>query len=474
MIWDVKATLSGAYLTGKNLAYNIFDPRLRTWPQALRMSRWRPAIPQKRHIFFQYGLRRAEMQDHFAGDIRTDRVLRTANPSVSRLACREQNPRHALYQYCSRPYQMHEDNTYPEIEVRYTALPDISNHEFLDVSTLDQRHSCDQIIDPLFWRPQQSCRRPTPNSCGRPCLSCRLKNYTHNYLDLHSLDATKFAIKAWIQEYFDADVESLRAVRHTTWDDFDSTHVKWLPLRKDTPGEWHRCMGTSAFFLAIMDMLPQRAKVLLVMAGGVRIPTWEWGRLVDGPLPDKQWHCLGYEIMHTTRSPTSRLTTQVCLIQDISNQDYAATFNTHLGGYIPYYDRNCFEKANAIDMLIGLGRVTSRLTPNHKQRLYTIMGDLENLSRFWEQILNREANESQRLRDLSVARRPRDETDDSSGEPDREEGVGRHHLNTDHRMGQAKSIAKQLLTYQFLYKDSWPNHTGHNGYPGVFPAELNI
>merc|ERR1712087_93380 len=118
----------------------------------------------------------------------------------------------------------------------------------------------------------------------------------------------------------------------------------------------------------------------------------------------------------------------------VSNQDYAATFNTHLGGYIPYYDRNCFEKANAIDMLIGLGPVTSRLTPNHKQRLYTIMGDLENLSRFWEQILNREANESQRLRDLSVARRPRDETDDSSGEPDREDGVGRHHLNTDHRM----------------------------------------
>ena len=191
-------------------------------------------------------------------------------------------------------------------------------------------------------------------------------------------------------------------------------------------------------------------------------------------LPDNQWHCLGYEIMHTTRSPTSRLTTQVCLIQDISNQDYAATFNTHLGGYIPYYDRNCFEKANAIDMLIGLGRVTSRLTPNHKQRLYTIMGDLENLSRFWEQILNREVNESHRLRGLAFGRRPRDETDDSSGEPDREEGVGRHHLNSDHRMGQAKSIARQLLTYQFLYKDSWPNHTGHNGYPGVFPAELNI
>ena len=84
--------------------------------------------------------------------------------------------------------------------MRCTALPDISSHEFLDVSEVDQRHSCDQIIDPLFWNPKQSSRRPTPNSCGRPCLSCRLKNYTHNYLDLHSLDATKFALQAWIQE----------------------------------------------------------------------------------------------------------------------------------------------------------------------------------------------------------------------------------------------------------------------------------
>ena len=30
MIWDVKTTLSGAYLAGKNLAYSLFDPRLRT------------------------------------------------------------------------------------------------------------------------------------------------------------------------------------------------------------------------------------------------------------------------------------------------------------------------------------------------------------------------------------------------------------------------------------------------------------
>ena len=139
MIWDVKTTLSGAYLAGKNLAYSIFDPRLRTWPQALRMSRWRPAAPQKRHAFFQHGLRRAEMMDHFQGDIRADRILRTANPSVSRLACRTENPHHEHYRYCSKPYQMAEEIDYPEIQVRCTALPDISNREFLDISEIDQQ-----------------------------------------------------------------------------------------------------------------------------------------------------------------------------------------------------------------------------------------------------------------------------------------------------------------------------------------------
>ena len=150
------------------------------------------------------------------------------------------------------------------------------------------------------------------------------------------------------------------------------------------------------------------------------------------------------------------------------------TFNAHLGRYIPFCNRNCFEKANAVDMLIGLGRLTARLTPDHKQRLYDIMGDLENFSRFWEQILNRETNESHRLRGRSSARRPRDDEDDSCGEPDREEGVGRHFLNSDDPMARTKQIGNQILTYQFLFKDSWPNRPGRTGYPGGFPAELNV
>ena len=150
------------------------------------MSRWRPAITQKRHVFFRHGLRRAETLDHFNGDIRTDRILRTANPSVSRLACRPENPAYAHYMFCSKPYQMAADTDYPDIQVRYTALPDISNHEFIPVSEIDQQNSCDKITDPLFWSPGQSSRRPTPCSCGRPCLSCRLKSYTYNYLNLRS------------------------------------------------------------------------------------------------------------------------------------------------------------------------------------------------------------------------------------------------------------------------------------------------
>ena len=177
-------------------------------------------------------------------------------------------------------------------------------------------------------------------------------------------------------------------------------------------------------------------------------------------------HLFGFEIIQAARHTSSRLTRRLVLLQDLSNQQYAVAFNAHLGRFGPWEAWNCFEKANGIDMLIGLGRIAGRLTPDHKERLYEQTGDLENFGRFWEQVLNREAHESHRLYRLEAPRHPTDPEDDSCGEPDRKH----EHRNSNEREEDIRSIICQLATHELLHKDTWPRQTvAAAGYEGAYP-----
>ena len=117
-------------------------------------------------------------------------------------------------------------------------------------------------------------------------------------------------------------------------------------------------------------------------------------------------------------------------------------------------------------MLIGLGRIAGRLTPDHKDRLYEQTGDLENFGRFWEQVLNREAHESHRLRRLDAPRHPADPEDDSCGEPDR----ANEWRNSNECEEDFRHVIHQLATYELLHKDVWPRQTvAAEGYEGAYP-----
>ena len=59
-----------------------------------------------------------------------------------------------------------------------------------------------------------------------------------------------------------------------------------------------------------------------------------------------------------------------------------------------------FDKANAIDMLIGLGRAFKHTTPSVRDKLYSEIGDMEEMSFFWEVLLNK-------VGDLSIVDGPK-------------------------------------------------------------------
>ena len=461
------------------------DPRVTTFPQAIRMSRWRPATPRYRMADIGVGKRTVETSDYNRGDLRTDRVLRTRHPSVARRACHPEIPKHRIR--VTPPeinFEWHpgydadpdgEDRRHPPVRVMHTAIQDVATHEFLPLSQINQESVCFHAHLTNAWTLDQHRLAQPDATCGRPCNSCRLSEYYQNYPDNFSLTSTRYALDAFMFEFWTNNMPELFALIAPTnnLNVFDNCEYYWKTPRDASPQAWHKAMQTSAYILALLRTTPAKAQTTFVQAGGVRIPTWEWAHKGEVIRAGKQWHCLGWEILSARRVKGARLSVGVCLIQDISNQDYAMAYNTHLKNYYPAKESNCFEKANAIDMLIGLGRLTARLTPDHKQAFYQVTGDLESLSRFWEQILNREASETDRLRGLRVIRLPGDEEDDSCGETDTEIIDPTCNLESS---GEEKPrrVWEQILTFFFLFKDAWPKHTGDSGFPIAAPESLDV
>ena len=78
--------------------------------------------------------------------------------------------------------------------------------------------------------------------------------------------------------------------------------------------------------------------------------------------------------------------------QDISDNSYATLWNLTLGVPNAHHggpELTQFEKANAIDALIGLGYACKRLDAEVRGRLYDEFGNLEEMSWYWETLLNK-------------------------------------------------------------------------------------
>ena len=152
------------------------------------------------------------------------------------------------------------------------------------------------------------------------------------------------------------------------------------------------------------------------------------------------------------------------MTQDLSNQQYGVVWNAFFRDLAAGSEVNNFRKANDLEMLIGLGRLMRRLDLRQRTNIYERFGDLEDLSRFWEQVVNRTAHMAGRTRRGRARCRPRYEDDESCGENDT--GLSQlRHENT--APLDIRSIRAQLVTYQDLFKDCWPERPSgmrkHNG-----------
>ena len=84
--------------------------------------------------------------------------------------------------------------------------------------------------------------------------------------------------------------------------------------------------------------------------------------------------------------------TKLQVTKEISDSVYAGLWNATL--QIPHETRGGkpltnFEKANAIDTLIGLGRALRFVGPIPRQALYSEIGNIEQMSFFWEILLEK-------------------------------------------------------------------------------------
>ena len=127
-----------------------------------------------------------------------------------------------------------------------------------------------------------------------------------------------------------------------------------------------------------------------VKLGGVRLPTWR----ITSSREHMQELVSHFEIYY--RGPPTPndpgYYTKLQVTKEICDSVYAGLWNATL--QIPHGARGGkpltnFEKANAIDTLIGLGRALRFVAPITRQALYAEIGNIEQMSFFWEILLDK-------------------------------------------------------------------------------------
>ena len=352
-----------------------------------------------------------------------------------------------------------------------TMLPDTADHEYAQVEDVAHMPSCGPFPKG-HTQPTPYAEEPLHTLChGKNCIRCRTTETwyaTWEYQDAREVD---YALQAFLQRAIQADDgELFRHNRHGV--DFKDLTEVWAPVRDTLEPTWRRATQTSIYFMHLLNTLPHRAQNTFIAAGGARIPTWEWARGQTAEAEGHK-HALGVEVVQTSRPPGSRAVYACYMTQDLSNQQYGVVWNLFFARYALGTEINNFRKANDLDMLMGLGRLMRRLDLRQRTHIYERFGDLEDLSRFWEQIVNRAvhlAGATRRGRDRC---RPRYEDDESCGEND----AGRSWLRHENTMTlDTRSIRAQVITFQDLFEDCWPKRPSgrsrHNGVDGNTYARL--
>ena len=164
---------------------------------------------------------------------------------------------------------------------------------------------------------------------------------------------------------------------------------RWGGLRRDTAERRHELLKTSWALWFTLWNLDSKDYNTFVKLGGVRMPPW----ICHENIADLRTMVIIMEVYHfelESADGNNRAFAKFQAAQDISDDRYAAPWNLTLGEennaqYGPGLSN--FDKANAIDALIGLGMSLRHLTPDTRNRLYDEFGNLEEISLFWQTLL---------------------------------------------------------------------------------------
>ena len=251
-------------------------------------------------------------------------------------------------------------------------------------------HPYNAILPSSIWSTRQDGH--CVPLCGKPtCWLCSAHTLGRDFLDqatypdenligAHHTIGT--ALRTWLKminyTFHDADHEALPLKRR--WGGLDQSgmhhldnliHTSWV--------HWHACY-----------LIGETNYRHFVKLGGVRLPHWT---LLDSrdDLPYLATHIELYR-----RDPIHEddpgYYAKLQVTKEIRDEVYAALWNLTLAE--PHAEHHGpiltnFEKANAIDMLIGLGRALRFITPQTREALYSEIGNLEEMSFFWEILLSK-------------------------------------------------------------------------------------
>ena len=166
---------------------------------------------------------------------------------------------------------------------------------------------------------------------------------------------------------------------------------RWGGLRRDTAEHRHNLLKTSWALWFTLWNLDSKDYNTFVKLGGVRMPPW----ICHENIADLHTMVIIMEVYHfelESADGNNHAFAKFQAAQDIGDDRYAALWNLTLGEennlqFGP--GLSTFDKANAIDALIGLGVSCRQLTPDTRNRLYDEFGDLEEMSFFWQTLLNK-------------------------------------------------------------------------------------
>ena len=340
---------------------------------------------------------------------RRDRLLKAFRPSPARQAMNLRKERRLSMRMADADKRQgrRRMNMYTNYRIQITKAETQMLHPTDDISyrgigadTLPDTHICTKhFLQPHTGTLHPDFHRIAKDATGAPlcgqretCWLCATLQMDQIFLD--SAVATSYSPHGVDQALGPALQNWLHMANYT----FPEPCHRALPLMRRWGGlDTHTSHHTKELIHTSWNLwfacwhIGERHYKHFVKLGGVRLPHWQCLKAQ----PDLRYMVVHLEIYRQETyedDAALKYHSKFQATQDLPDETYAALWNLTLGRVNTDYDGpnlTNFDKANAIDMLIGLGRALKHTTPETRDNLYSEFGDLEEMSFFWEILLNK-------------------------------------------------------------------------------------